>query len=698
MKTISWIPLLLLPFRVFATDDWNAFVDAFEAASVPAQTLQAPTTQNASTIYELLQEDEGLTTLVTLVDTAGLVDLLSNDSQPLTFFAPLDANVPSYLLTENWVLHLNGILSFHVLMDDIYSSALVEGFNATTMLGETISFTEMNGAIYVYGNAFSNNPLHYTDIVASNGVVHKVCDLFWPTFMTQSLLDVVNIMEDLTTLADLIVVAGIEDAMITMNRTLFAPTNDAFAAVPAETLTALAENPDELATVLQYHLVINVYPSFLLVDGSTLTTVLGPSLDITQADGIVRVDGVAATVQLDILASNGIMHTIDTVLTPPVVPEGTPDDVPTCLPPVGPETIPTRRPSDMPPVVPEGIPTKAPYEKPPYAIPPVGPETIPTRRPSDMPPVVPEGIPTKAPYEKPPYEIPPVSPAGIPTPRPSDMPPVVPEGIPTKAPYEKPPYDTPPVKPAGVPSQQPVDVPHVIPSGTPVVIPPFEPGGVPSQPPVLVPVAVPSGAPIVIPPFEPGGVPSKPPADVPNVVPIAIPSGAPVVIPPFEPGGVPSQQPVEVPHVIPSGAPVVIPPFEPGGVPSQQPVDVPHVVPSRAPVVIPPFEPGGVPSKQPVDVPHVVPSRSPVVIPPFEPGGVPSQQPVEVPHVVPSSTPVVIPPFEPGGVPSQQPIDVPHVIPSKAPVVIPPFKPGGVVSHPNSLLRSLTSFRRKHRL
>ncbi len=98
--------------------------------------------------------------------------------------------------------------------------------------------------------------------------------------------------------------------------TVFAPTDDAFAALPDGTVEDLLkpENKDQLVSILTYHVVPGAVMSGDLSDGMMATTVQGGDVTITTADG-VAVNGVTV-VQADIEAENGVIHVIDKVLLP----------------------------------------------------------------------------------------------------------------------------------------------------------------------------------------------------------------------------------------------------------------------------------------------------------------------------------------------------------------------------------------------
>jgi uncharacterized surface protein with fasciclin (FAS1) repeats len=100
--------------------------------------------------------------------------------------------------------------------------------------------------------------------------------------------------------------------------TVFAPTDEAFAQLPAGTLDdlLLPENKDQLTAILTYHVAEGSVASSDLSDGQMVTTLQGGELPVAIADGSVAV-GDATVTTPDVAASNGVIHVIDTVLLPP---------------------------------------------------------------------------------------------------------------------------------------------------------------------------------------------------------------------------------------------------------------------------------------------------------------------------------------------------------------------------------------------
>ncbi|NNF97978.1 MAG: fasciclin domain-containing protein [Desulfobacteraceae bacterium] len=99
--------------------------------------------------------------------------------------------------------------------------------------------------------------------------------------------------------------------------TVFAPTDEAFGKLPEGTLAdlLLPENKSKLQSILTYHVVPGNYPASEVVGMSNAKTANGKSFTINQSDGAVMVDN-ATVVKTDIMATNGVIHVIDSVILP----------------------------------------------------------------------------------------------------------------------------------------------------------------------------------------------------------------------------------------------------------------------------------------------------------------------------------------------------------------------------------------------
>jgi len=100
--------------------------------------------------------------------------------------------------------------------------------------------------------------------------------------------------------------------------TVFAPTDEAFGALPAGTIETLLEpgNKEQLATILKFHVIAGRVGSNALADGAMLDTLAGSPVTISAAEDGFTING-ARIVATDIDASNGVVHVIDRVILPP---------------------------------------------------------------------------------------------------------------------------------------------------------------------------------------------------------------------------------------------------------------------------------------------------------------------------------------------------------------------------------------------
>lgn len=120
------------------------------------------------------------------------------------------------------------------------------------------------------------------------------------------------------TLVAAVQAAGLVDALKADGPlTVFAPTDEAFAKLPAGTVENLLkpENKDQLVAILTYHVVAGKYKARKVVKKHTLESLNGASIDISVQGNNVMVDN-ANVVSTDIKASNGIIHVIDSVIIP----------------------------------------------------------------------------------------------------------------------------------------------------------------------------------------------------------------------------------------------------------------------------------------------------------------------------------------------------------------------------------------------
>jgi uncharacterized surface protein with fasciclin (FAS1) repeats len=123
---------------------------------------------------------------------------------------------------------------------------------------------------------------------------------------------------DFSTLVAAVKAAGLVDALKADGPlTVFAPTNEAFAKLPAGTVESLLlpENKDKLVQILTYHVVAGEVMAADVVKLTSATTLEGSDITVVVSDGGVKVDN-ANVVTTDIKTSNGVIHVIDTVIMP----------------------------------------------------------------------------------------------------------------------------------------------------------------------------------------------------------------------------------------------------------------------------------------------------------------------------------------------------------------------------------------------
>lgn len=134
----------------------------------------------------------------------------------------------------------------------------------------------------------------------------------------QTVVDIAVGSPDHTTLVAAVSAAGLVE---TLNGpgpfTIFAPTNDAFAALPEGTVESLLlpENKDQLTGILTYHVVAGNVMAADLSDGQVVPTLNGEELTVSIADGKVSING-ATVIAADLAGSNGVIHVVDGVLLP----------------------------------------------------------------------------------------------------------------------------------------------------------------------------------------------------------------------------------------------------------------------------------------------------------------------------------------------------------------------------------------------
>ena len=345
--------------------------DAPEATTPTAEASTAantPAPAAAGSITDVAVADGNFTVLAKLVTAAGLGETLSGPG-PFTVFAPTDAafeakaaelGIPLDDLISDLIADpalLKDVLLYHVVSGNVPAADVLglNGQDVTTLSGETWTVVVNGDAVSIEDGFGRMVNVTAVDVPASNGVIHvldSVLDGALPDFdtgdqelepsatdampYTESFDGAANqtIVEDLlaagsfTTLAKLVTTADLGETLSGPGPfTVFAPTDAAFEAVAADLgvnvddlLNTLANDPALLKDVLLYHVVSGKVPAADVVglNGQDVTTLSGESWTVVvDGENVTIKDGygrVANVVDVDLAASNGVIHVVDRVL------------------------------------------------------------------------------------------------------------------------------------------------------------------------------------------------------------------------------------------------------------------------------------------------------------------------------------------------------------------------------------------------
>jgi uncharacterized surface protein with fasciclin (FAS1) repeats len=277
-------------------------------------------------IVDTAVADGRFTTLVTAVTEAGLVDTLKSEG-PFTVFAPTDdafAALPEGtvegLLAD--IPALTNVLLYHVVPGKVMAADVVglDGQSAATALEGADIAISLDGDMVKLNE---NVGVIITDIETSNGVIHVIDAVLLPP-AEEEMMDIVDTaVADgrFTTLVTAVTEAGLVETLKGEGPfTVFAPTDDAFAALPEGTIEALLGDIPQLTDILLYHVLLDkvMAADVLELDGESVPTALeGKDITITIKDGNVYLNNDVMVIITDIETANGVIHVIDAVLIPP---------------------------------------------------------------------------------------------------------------------------------------------------------------------------------------------------------------------------------------------------------------------------------------------------------------------------------------------------------------------------------------------
>jgi len=325
MKRFSMFAMLLVIASLVLAACAPAATPAPTATPIPEPT--ATPEPMLKDIVDTAVADGRFTTLVAAVQAAELVDTLKSEG-PFTVFAPTDdafaalpAGTLDELLKPENKQKLTDILLYHVVAGKVMAADVTALTSAATALGKAVAIKVDMGNVYI-----NDAKVIITDIETSNGVIHVIESVILPP-ADEAAMEEKNTIVDIavadgrfTTLVAAVTAAGLVETLSGEGPfTVFAPTDDAFAALPAGTVESLVkpENKQQLTDILLYHVVSGKVMAADVVGLTSAPTVLGKDLTIKVQDGKVFLNDTVQVIITDIEASNGVIHVIDAVLLPP---------------------------------------------------------------------------------------------------------------------------------------------------------------------------------------------------------------------------------------------------------------------------------------------------------------------------------------------------------------------------------------------
>ena len=288
----------------------------------PIDTTPEPT---ATTIVDVAVADGNFTTLVAALQATGLDATLSDTSESYTVFAPTD---DAFALlgqeTIDGLLNdldtLTNILTYHVISGEVdAAAAIASAGNLVEMVNGDMVGLSLDGDNLLVNVA----TVTITDIQADNGIIHVIDAVLMPLAdraePTLNIVDTAIAAGSFDTLVSVLQTTGLDAALADESRsfTVFAPTDEAFAMIDAETIAALLANPDVLTDILLQHVVeaeVLSTTAFSL-NGQSAETLSGVAIPVSINSALNSLSFGGATVTVkDIYASNGVIHVIDMVV------------------------------------------------------------------------------------------------------------------------------------------------------------------------------------------------------------------------------------------------------------------------------------------------------------------------------------------------------------------------------------------------
>jgi transforming growth factor-beta-induced protein len=284
-------------------------------------------------IMDIVASDSRFSTLEAAVKAAGLADTLASANNTFTVFAPTDAAfaaLPAGLvgqLLQDPAGDLTQILLYHVVPGNLDSGVVLGSSSLATAQGGTLNVNLRNGSPYV-----NDSMIVITDIPAKNGIIHVIDAVLVPDISLSDPTPAPVDPASLPSIAEIAASDGRFDTLVAAadaaglaptlagpgNFTVFAPTDDAFAALGQDTINALLADPaGELTNILLYHVVGDQLRAEQVATDKYIPTLEGRPLRVGyDSNRRLVLNENTYFLIANIQASNGTIHVIDRVLIP----------------------------------------------------------------------------------------------------------------------------------------------------------------------------------------------------------------------------------------------------------------------------------------------------------------------------------------------------------------------------------------------
>jgi len=296
----------------------------------PAVTDPDPDpTPEVETVFDVASGNGSFSTLVAALEATGLDATLDDPDASFTVFAPTDEAFAALLddlgVTAEELLAdpgLSGILLYHVVSgSELDSTAAIDEAGSTVEManGQRVGLSLSGDSLLVNLSSVTT-----TDIEADNGVIHVIDTVLTPPGERgepdQTIAEIAQGNENLSTLVTALDQAGLVSTLDSTDDTftVFAPTDDAFAALGEDNINALLNDQEALTSVLLQHVLapeageVNSIFAFA-ANGTEVPTRAETNIPVNISDGSLIVGGATVTVT-DVYASNGVVHIIDAVI------------------------------------------------------------------------------------------------------------------------------------------------------------------------------------------------------------------------------------------------------------------------------------------------------------------------------------------------------------------------------------------------